>query len=68
MVKVEHLLNYWEGRITAATNTNYKLKFKSNNQEESFLKTRDQIRNDEYSIMQSVRNVEPSTKIKINQY
>lgn len=68
MVKVEHLLNYWEGRITTATNANYKLKFKSNNQEESFLKTRDQISNDEYSIMQSVRNVEPSTKIKINQY
>lgn len=68
MVKVEYLLNYWEGRITTATNANYKLKFKSNNQEESFLKTRDQISNDEYSIMQSVRNVEPSTKIKINQY
>ncbi|MCX8011497.1 MAG: helicase C-terminal domain-containing protein, partial [Ignavibacteria bacterium] len=68
MAKVEHLLNYWEVRITTATNANYKLKFKSNNQEESFLKTRDQINNDEYTIMQSVRNVEPSTKIKINQY
>ncbi len=68
MIKVEHLLNYWEGRIIAATDANYKLKFKSNNQEESFLKTRDQINNDEFAIMQSVRNVEPSTKIKINQY
>lgn len=68
MVKVEKLLNYWEDRITAATNANYKLKFKSNNQEESFLKTRDQIKNGEIAIMQSVRNVEASTKIKINQY
>lgn len=68
MVKVEHLLNYWESRIITAINANYKLKFKTNNQEESFLKTRDQISNDEYSIMQSVRNVEPLTKIKINQY
>ncbi|MBI5806772.1 MAG: helicase [Ignavibacteriales bacterium] len=68
MIKVEYLLNYWEGRITAATDANFKLKFKSNNQEESFLKTRDQINNDELAIMQSLRNVEPSTKIKINQY
>lgn len=68
MVKVDHLLNYWEIRITAATNADYKLKFKSNNQEESFLKTRDQINKDEFAVMQSVRNVEPSTKIKINQY
>lgn len=67
-LKVEHFLNYWEDRITAATDANYKLRFKSNNQEESFLKTRDQINNDEFAIMQSVRNVEPSTKIKINQY
>lgn len=68
MKKVKHLLNYWGSKIKAATDANYKLKFKSNNHEESFLKTRDQINNDELAIMQSVRNVEPSTKIKINQY
>lgn len=68
MKKVEQLLNYWESRIAAATDANYKLRFKSNNQEESFLKSRDQINSGEFAIMQSVRNVEPSTKIKINQY
>lgn len=68
MKKVEDLLNYWNNKIRSAANANYNLKFKSNTLVESFLKTRDQIRNDEYSIMQSVRDVEPSTKIKINQY
>ncbi|MCX7875071.1 MAG: helicase-related protein [Melioribacteraceae bacterium] len=68
MKKVEHLLDYWENKIRALKNANYELKFKSNRLDESFLKTRDQIRNDEYSIMQSVRNVEPSTKIIINQF
>ncbi|MDP2302446.1 MAG: helicase-related protein [Ignavibacteria bacterium] len=68
MIKVEHLLNYWESKIRSATAANYNLKFNSNKKEESFLKTRDQINSNEFATMQSVRNVEPSTKIKINQY
>ncbi len=68
MKKVAQLMNYWEGKIKSSNDTNNKLKFNSNKKEESFLKTREQINNDEYAIMQSVRNVEPSSKIKINQY
>ncbi|MDP2364321.1 MAG: helicase-related protein, partial [Ignavibacteria bacterium] len=67
--KIEQLLNYWESKIKAAKDANYNLKFNSNKSEESFLKTREQTNNNEELItMQSVRNVDPSTKIKINQY
>lgn len=73
MIKVEHILNYWEGRVKATEDNKYELKFiapKFNPKKPtlSFLKTSDQINNDEIATMQSVRNVEPSTKIKINQY
>ena len=73
MKKVDYLLNYWNNKIKASEENNYDLKFislKYNPKKPaiSFLKTRDQITNDELAIMQSVRNVEPSTKIKINQY
>ncbi|MBA4318780.1 MAG: helicase, partial [Flavobacterium sp.] len=67
--KIEQLLNYWESKIKTAKDANYNLKFNSNKSEESFLKTREQTHNNEELItMQSVRNVEPSTRIKINQY
>ena len=67
--KLEHLLDYWESKIKAASDANYNLKFNSNKDEESFLKTREQINaTDDLITMQSVRNVEPSTRIKINQY
>jgi len=67
--KLEILLNYWEDKIKVATDEGYNLKFKSNKREEKFLKTYDQKMNsDDLITMQSVRNVEPSAKIKINQY
>lgn len=66
--KVKHVLNYWSKRIKASNDGNYILRFKSNKREESFLKTKDQINNNELATMQSVRDVEPSTTIKINQY
>lgn len=67
--KLEILLNYWEDKIKVATDEGYNLKFKSNKREETFLKTYDQKMNsDDLITMQSVRNVEPSVKIKINQH
>lgn len=66
--KVEHLLNYWEEKIKVSKDGGYILRFNSNKREESFLKTQDQIKNNEFATMQSVRDVEPLTTIKINQY
>lgn len=73
MKKIEQLLIYWEAKIKATEDNKYELKFiapKFNPKKPtlSFLKTSNQINNDEIATMQSVRNVEPSTKIKINQY
>lgn len=67
--KLECLLDKWENKVKVMTEGNYKLKFKSNKHEETFLKTYDQkIDTNDLITMQSVRNVEPSTKIKIQQY
>ncbi len=67
-LKLEKIIIYWKNRIGVGNDNNYKLKFKSNKKEESFLKTIDEINNDEMATMQSVRSVEPSVEIKINQY
>lgn len=66
--KLEELLDYWSNKVDVAIRHNYALKFKSNKPIESFLKTKNQICVGEFFTMQSVRNVEPLTKIKINQY
>ncbi len=67
--KFEDLLDYWESKIKTASDTKYNLKFNSTKGEESFLKTREQkSATDVLITMQSVRDVEPSTRIKINQY
>jgi len=59
------ILERWKARVNVTAD----LKFKTNKLEKTFLRTcENRINNDDLITMQSVRNVEPATKIKIQQY
>jgi len=64
--KIDHLLDKWEKRKQDAPGG---LKFKSNKIDKTLLRTHQNKQSEEDLVaMQSMRNVEPSCRIKVNQY